>query len=150
MDWEWRNKWRRGRGSMMFPEIPWLLIICGVSDWKSLQFSAITAILPYHPSPELIKTHPKLKWCPSQWDELCDSCLSELAPWRITLTLGSFITNLSKKTTYTFHIRFLMKQAQFCSFLRFFMEANSYLQKCKVGCFLSAGLKPGEEPGLTG
>lgn len=135
---------------MVFPEIPRPLIICGVSDWKSLQFSAFTAILSNHPPHKLIKTYPKLKWCPSQRDELCDSYLPELAPWRITLILDRFITNLSKKTAYKFHTKLLMKQAHCCSFLRFFLEVNSYLQKCEVGCSLSGGLKLGEEPGLKG
>lgn len=111
------NKWRKMEG---FHGVPRNSVTIDHFWRVRLEESpalCFTAILSYHPSPKLIKTHSKLKWCPFKWDELCDSYRSELAPWRITLTLNSFITNLSKKTAHKFHIRLVMKQAHFCSFL---------------------------------
>lgn len=64
------------------------------------------------------------------------------------LLLLWIITNLSKKTAHKFHIRLLM--SILLLFLSFFMDTNSYLQKCEVGFPLSGGVKLGEEPGLTG
>lgn len=144
------NKWRSR-------EVPWCshkscdhwsFVECQIervsSSLLSLQFCLII--------PPLNWSKHILNWngAPLSGIELCDSYPSELAPWRITLTLDNFITNLSKKAAHKFHIRLPMKQAHFCSFLRFFMEVNLYSQKCEVGCSLLGGLKLGEEPGLRG
>lgn len=77
---KWGNKLRRREGFYGAPRNPVIIDHLWRVRLEEFPVSAFTAILSYHPSPKLIKTHPKLKWRPSQWDELCDSYLSELAP----------------------------------------------------------------------
>lgn len=60
------------------------------TGWISSSLPSL-ATLPYHSSPKLIIFHLKVKWCLSRWDALCGSYLPAFAPWRITLTLVSFI-----------------------------------------------------------